>query len=125
MRKSNKETVLQRYNHFNVFFTKQFSALFTLDEDIVIDETVIPWRNKLIFWQYISNKAHRYGVKSITLCSVVGYTWAIKLYSGKSRTEERDLGIAKNACLELLQGFLDQGRILYVDNFYKSYKLAL
>ena len=49
----------------------------------------------------------------------------MKVYSGKLRTEERELGIAKNAFLELLQGLLDQGRILYVDNFYTSYELAL
>ena len=49
----------------------------------------------------------------------------MKVYSGKIRKEEQESGIAKNACLELLQGLLDQGRIFYVDNFYTSYELAL
>ena len=104
---------------------KNFQHFFTPDEDIVIDETLIPWRGRLIFRQYIPNKAHRYGVKLFKLCSVDGYTWAMKIYSGKSRTGERELGLAKNVCLELLQGLLNQGRTLYVDNFYSSYELAL
>ena len=35
------------------------------------------------------------------------------------------IGNSQNAFLGLLQGLLDQGTILYVDNFYTSYELAL
>ena len=51
-----------------------FKNMFCPEKDIVIDETLIPWRGRLIFRQYIPNKAHRYGIKMFKLCSVDGYT---------------------------------------------------
>ena len=55
---------------------------------------------------------------------MVGYTWALKVYSGKSQTGEREIGLAKNVCIELMKDLIGQGRTLYVDNFYTSYELA-
>jgi len=102
-----------------------FQSLFYPAEDVVIDESLLPWRGRLIFRQYIPNKAHRYGVKLYKLCSVDGYTWALKIYSGKSATGGRQVGLAKQVCLDLLQKLLGEGRTLYVDNYYTSYDLAL
>ena len=103
---------------------KNFQSLFRPEEDVVIDETLVPWRGRLTFRQYIPNKTHRYGVKLFKLCSMVGYTWALKVYSGKSQTGEREIGLAKNVCIELMKDLIGQGRTLYVDNFYTSYELA-
>ena len=106
---------------------KNFQSLFRPEEDAVIDETLVPWRGRLTFRQYIPNKTHRYGVKLFKLfklCSMVGYTWALKVYSGKSQTGEREIGLAKNVCIELKKDLIGQGRTLYVDNFYTSYELA-
>ncbi|XP_055918374.1 piggyBac transposable element-derived protein 4-like [Eupeodes corollae] len=101
-----------------------FKALFYPGEDFVIDETLVPWRGRLVFRQYIPNKTHRYGVKLFKLCSTDGYTWALRVYTGKSATGEREVGLAKNVCTELCQGLLNEGRCLFVDNFYTSYELA-
>ena len=103
---------------------KNFQSLFRPEEDVVIDETLVPWRGRLTFRQYIPNKTHRYGVKRFKFCSMVGYTWALKVYSGKSQTGEREIGLAKNVCIELMKDLIGQGRTLYVDNFYTSYELA-
>ena len=103
---------------------KNFQSLFRPEEDVVIDETLVPWRGRLTFRQYIPNKTHRYGVKLFKLCSMVGYTWALKVYSSKSQTGEREIGLAKNVCIELMKDLIGQGRTLYVDNFYTSYELA-
>ena len=103
---------------------KNFQSLFCPEEDAVIDETLVPWRGRLTFRQYIPNKMHRYGVKLFKLCSMVGYTWGLKVYSGKSQTGEREIGLAKNVCIELKKDLIGQGRTLYVNNFFTSYELA-
>ena len=81
-------------------------------------------KGRLTFRQYIPNKTHRYGVKLFKLCSLAGYTWSVKVYSGKSSAGEREIGLAKTVCKELMKDLVDQGRTLYVDNFYSSYDLA-
>ncbi|XP_055918325.1 piggyBac transposable element-derived protein 4-like [Eupeodes corollae] len=91
---------------------------------MVIDETVIPWRGRLVFRQYIPNKAHPYGIKLFNLCSTEGFTWSTKIYSGKSSTGVREVGLAKNVCEELSSLLKGEGRTLFVDNFYTSYELA-
>ena len=103
---------------------QNLKGMFCPGEDIVIDETLIPWRGRLIFRQYIPNKAHRYGIKLFKLCSVNGYTWGLKVYLRRSVTGERQVGLAKNICLNLAEQLLYQGRTLYIDNFYTSYELA-
>ena len=52
-----------------------FKNMFCPEKDIVIDGTLIPWRARLIFRQYIPNKVHRHGIKMFKLCSFDGYTW--------------------------------------------------
>lgn len=64
----------------------KFQSLYTPSEEFVIDESLVPWRGRLIFRQYIPNKAHRYGVKLFKLCATNGYTWSFRIYAGKAST---------------------------------------
>lgn len=57
--------------------------IFSPGLDIVIDETMVPWRGRLIFRQYIPTKAHKYGIKLFKLYSIEGYTWFAKIYAGR------------------------------------------
>ena len=104
---------------------RKYQEIFTPEENIVIDETLIPWRGRLIFKQYIPNKAHKYGIKLFKLCSSEGYTWSMKIYSRKSAEGIRETGLAHNVCLELADKLFNKGRTLYIDNFYTSYELAI
>lgn len=101
-----------------------YQAAHVPEEDVVIDETLIPWRGRLIFRQYIPSKAHKYGIKLFKLCSLKGYTYNIMIYSGKSQDKNKGVGLAQFVCTKLMSELLDQGRTLYVDNFYTSYELA-
>lgn len=108
----------------DILHTK-FQEIFYPDENFVIDETLVPWRGRLVFRQYIPNKAHKYGIKLFKLCSSEGYTWNSKIYAGKSEDYDKTVGLARTVCEDLSQGLLNEGRTLFVDNFYTSYELAL
>ncbi|KAL7635477.1 UNVERIFIED_CONTAM: hypothetical protein RMT77_014546 [Armadillidium vulgare] len=101
---------------------KNFQSVFCPPKDVVIDETLVPWRGRLIFRQYIPQKAHKYGIKLFKLCTTEGYTYNFSVYSGK---QEGEYGVAKKVCEKLMHNLLNEGRTLYVDNFYTSYELAL
>ena len=94
-------------------------------EDIVIDETMIPYRGRLSFKQYIPGKAHKYGVKLFKLTDPSGYTYNVEIYQGKSNNLAFD-GVSKSAgiCLRLAADYFDKGRTLTVDNFYTSVEPA-
>ena len=91
--------------------------------DIVIDETMVPFRGRLSFRQYIPGKASKYGVKVFKLCDKNGYTFSFSIYAGKTDAES-GLGLASDVVLKLTQPYLDAGRTLATDNYYTSVPLA-
>jgi len=90
-------------------------------EDIVIDETMIAFRGRLQFRQYLPGKAHKYGVKIFKLCDKTGYTYNMTIYKGKN---DRTFSMPTEIVLNLSQPYLTDGRTLVTDNFYTSVELA-
>ncbi|KAB0803767.1 hypothetical protein PPYR_00737 [Photinus pyralis] len=103
-------------------FIHNYKIAYTPGQRVCIDESLIPWRGRLMFRQYIPNKRHRYGIKVFKLCSDRGYTWNLMVYCGK--TTDRENSVAESVVMELVDGLLDQGRVLYTDNWYTSVPLA-
>ena len=64
----------------------KFQELYTAEESIVIDESLISWRGRLIFRQYIPCKVHKYGIKLFKLCAGQGYCWSLQMQAGKTGT---------------------------------------
>lgn len=105
------------------YVNNKFKEILVPDESVVIDESMIPWRGRLLFRQYLPGKAHKYGIKLYKICSTNGYTFKVKVYAGKSDVLANQ-GHAEKVVMELMDDKLQVGRTLYVDNFYTSVKLA-
>lgn len=103
---------------------QNFQTVYTLGPEIVIDESMVPWRGRLLFRQYIPGKKHKYGVKLFKICNPKGFTWRIKVYSGKSGDSGAQTALGDRVVMYLTDDLLDEGRTLYTDNFYTSVTLA-
>ena len=90
---------------------------------ITIDETMIPWRGRLLFKQYIPDKAHKYGVKMYKLAATNGYTWNYSIYTG-GQDPMAGLGHAETIVMNSLDGLLGCYRTVVADNFFTSISLA-
>ncbi len=89
-----------------------------------IDESMIPFRGKIFFRQYIKSKHHRYGVKGFALCdSATCYCIDYDIYTGRFYDYDRFLGQGCSVVLKLVRT-LPAGSILYTDSFYTSPVLA-
>lgn len=106
--------------HFNNIMRENYVP----DKNICIDESMMLWRGRLHFRQYIKNKKHKYGVKLYELCESDGLVMKIKIYSGKSEETDHNLGHTTDVVLHLLEDYLDKGYTLYMDNFYNSVTLT-
>lgn len=51
-------------NHFNDIMSQNYVP----NKNICIDESMLLWRGRLYFRQYIKNKKHKYGIKLYELC---------------------------------------------------------
>ena len=108
---------------------KNFAKCRRPGETIAIDETMVPWRGRLIFRQYNPGKAHKYGVKIYKLCDPEGYTYTSHVYAGKDGYASRDRPTATathstQIVLDLAEQYLKTGRTVTTDNYYTSVALA-
>lgn len=99
-----------------------FKNVVVPSEELCIDETLVPFRGRLSFRQYIKNKRHRFGVKVYKLCLDAGFTYDLKIYCGADKSE--NTSVPDSVVFYLANDLLDVGRTIYTDNFYTSVTLA-
>lgn len=102
---------------------KNFQNVITPSNNICVDETLVPFRGRLAFRQYIKNKRHKFGIKLFKLCIEDGYTYDFKIYCGAEKTNTTN-SVPTSIVMGLCENLLDCGRTIYVDNYYTSIELA-
>lgn len=110
----------------HLFFTQIF-------RDLVIDESLMKFRGRTSYRQYIPTKRARFGLKFFSLCDLSGYVLDIEFYGGRASTEEWAQGVPNAANLSASErivvhlldraNHLDVGHHLVVDNYYNSTRL--
>ena len=53
---------------------RKYKYIYSQGENVVIDETLVPWRGRLRFRQYIPYKAQKYGIKHFKICTMKAFT---------------------------------------------------
>ena len=101
---------------------RQAQASYTPGKSISIDESMIGTRGRLSFLQYMPKKPTKWGIKVwVSSESKTGYIYNFHVYTGKG--VESQHGLAYAVVMDLLDtsySILEEGRVLYVDNFYTS-----
>ena len=102
----------------------RFQSIYISGSIISIDETMVPWKGRLLFKQYIPGKAHKYDVKIYKLAASDGYTWNFMVYTGK-QDPTAGLSHAQTVVMDLTNGLLRGYRTVVADNFWTSMSLAI
>ena len=105
------------------FLTQRFSEVFVPLCNLCIDESLLLWKGRLLFKQYIPKKCNRLGVKLFVLCDCkTRYILDFIVYTGDRSdiTFEKEFGYTGSVVRTLLSPYLGKGHILYVDNWYSS-----
>lgn len=116
------EDRLQKISPLTNLLIKNFQKPITPKEDVCIDESLVPFRGRLSFRQYITNKRHKFGIKLYKLCLEKGYTYNFQVYCGKDKTPNQSS--SEKVVISLADNLLDKGRTIYTDNYYTSISLA-
>lgn len=85
---------------------------------LAIDETLIKFKGKVHFRQFLPIKPGRFGIKTFTLAeSTSGYLLNSKIYTGKEGdTVQKDLG--RKAVMSVIEPYLDMRYYVFMDNYY-------
>lgn len=115
------------------YLNNKFQTVYTPYENIALDETLLLWKGRLSFRQYMPLKRSRFGVKIYNLCEASGYTYKFRIYTGKTGPVDdvdrlvpdavRDFGVVEKLTVYMVLPLLDSGYNLFVDNFYTTVRL--
>lgn len=113
---------LYKINPLVEMLVQSFKSLYIPEEYVCVDETLLPFRGRLGFRQFIKNKRHKYGVKLFKLCSGSGYTYNLSIYAGKNVDNRKTTPF--DVVVLLTNDLLQEGRTVVTDNWYTSIQLA-
>ncbi|XP_069815791.1 piggyBac transposable element-derived protein 4-like [Dendropsophus ebraccatus] len=108
---------------------RNFSSLYTPKKEISVDESLVSFKGRVKFRQYLPNKRAQYGLKLYKLCeSDTAYMYAFRVYEGKDSHIDPPgcpsfISTSGKIAWDLLRPLFDQGYHLYLDNWYTSVPL--
>lgn len=104
-------------------FNNVMEYIYYPGKNLSLDESMTVWRGRLIFRQHIKGKRHKYGIKLYVLAEPNGTILKVHVIAntldvtaGKVHTEK--------IVQKLLDGKLNAGHAVFMDNIYNSYGLA-
>lgn len=116
-----KSDRLHRVRKLYDVMNNKFQENYLPAQEICIDESMVPFRGRIIFRQYNKQKRHKYGIKEFKLCTIPGYTYKVSVYAGKNDILNTT---PTNVVLSLCEDLLNRGHTLFTDNWYTSLPLA-
>jgi hypothetical protein len=101
-----------------------------LEENLSVDEQMIPFKGRSGLKQYMAKKPHKWGYKMFVLAGVSGYTYNFEFYTGKDDNimleGERDYGASGNVVIRLSRTITPNvNHKLLFDNYFNSPDLQL
>lgn len=114
---------LAKIRPFYDLVTKSFAEVRAPGEKVSIDEALIKFFGRLRFKTYIANKPAEYGLKAFKLSDDTGYTYKFDLYNGTPAPDGCLYKGVVKVVMDLLNGYLGQGRKVWMDNRYNSPEL--
>ena len=114
---------LLKVRWFIDFLNDKFAVHYTPFGDVTIDESMVRFKGRLAFRQYLPAKPIKWGFKIWTLAeSFTGYMLKFQIYTGKEDNEGK--GLVHRVVLDLMERFQDTNVRLYIDNFYTGSRSA-
>lgn len=109
---------------FNALLPR-FTTVYSPSQNLSVDETLIKFKGRVQFRQFLPLKRSRFGLKGFVVAdSATGYVLDTMIYTGKEGPAvSRDL--AMRVVLKLVEPYVDKGYRLFVDNWYTSVPLFL
>ena len=112
---------------------ERFEDVYKPKREVAVDESLLLWKGRLGFRQYMPLKRARFGIKLFLVCDSTGYTYRFRVYQGKEDPitsmainlppDSQHLSMTEKVVVWLMGDLLGKGYICYADNFYSSIPL--
>lgn len=106
------------------FYNNKMLEIYYPVRELSIDESMVLWRGRLKFRQYIKGKRHKFGIKLYVLCEPNGTAIKILVYAGSADPDLSGDRHTEKVVMSLMKEKMDNGHSLFMDNFYNSVRLT-
>ena len=108
---------------------QNFNTVYYPPENLTIDESLVLFKERLLFKQYIKTKRSRFGIKMFELATTDGILLDFMIYQGNIEpTLVQPPGDnwlqTEQIPLTMIDPYLDRGHTLTIDNWYTTPRLA-
>ena len=107
---------------------RSFKTVWSPERNLSVDESLVLYKGRLQFRQYIKTKRARFGIKLYELTTSDGITLDFLVYCGKGMFHNddpnSDMPTTERIPSVLMAPYLGKGHVLYTDNWYTSPTLA-
>jgi hypothetical protein len=96
---------------------------YTPSECVAVDESMVKFKGRLSFRQYLPSKPIKWGINAWCLCEFsTRYSYNIQVYTGKvDGVQEK--GLSHRVVMDMASPILGRNMRLFMDNFYTSVNL--
>jgi len=120
---------LRKIKEITQLIRNRCRSVYTPGRDLCVDESLLLFKGRLAFKQFIKTKRARFGIKMFDLCTKDGILLDVIVYTGDMSNDlisipNRDFLMSERIPITLLQPYLNKGYRLFIDNFYTSPRLA-
>ena len=120
----NTEDKLRKIRFFLDYLNDKFAEAYTPYGNYTVDESMIKFKGRLSFRQYMPAKPIKWGVKVWTLAeSETGYIYHFQVYTGKPRNGTRPKGLGHGVVTDLVRPLYYKHVKVFMDNFFTSTSL--
>jgi len=124
-------------NHDRLFKIRAFvnavrarcATVYSPSRDLCVDESLVLFKGRVAFKQFIRTKRARFGIKFFELCTSNGILLNFMIYHGKMSElfsdPQCDLLTSEKIPVTLIQRYLKMGHQLFLDNYYTTPTLAV
>ena len=110
---------LYKVRWFIDYLRNKFETVYTPGENVTLDESMIKYKGRLAFRQYMPAKPIKWGIKVWSLCEAdTGYMCRFQVYTGREGAQEH--GLTFRVVDELMTPYRYTNICVYMDNFYTS-----
>jgi hypothetical protein len=102
---------------------EKFLQFWPMEQDLDVDESMIPYYGRHSTKQFIRGKPIRFGFKVWCLNTRLGYLVQCEPYQGKGTSLDGDVGLGGSVVLDLISELPPLNYCLYFDNYFTSLRL--
>jgi hypothetical protein len=119
---------LFKIRQFTEMIRERCRAVYYPGQHLCVDESLVLFKGRLSFRQFIKTKRARFGIKFYQLCTSNGMLLDFMIYHGLMNMNLTEVApdwlTTERIAYTLIENYVEKGHCLFVDNFYTTPRLA-